>query len=233
MFNSIVNKYLLFALITQTLIASSGYANAVLDAEKEFESAWNNPQYTQVKLNDIPINETLAGYYETDKPVHFTKKMLWDVEARKAWDPKTYIPYVVREGKSWGRVQLDNGDELFVRSSEQREWMDKNEYGEVFEKVYLNHKEGKATFLGSETLEDSSGRTLKVKRKQPLFHVQHSVAGGEENPLNVWKIVFITDQKDEKLIQQLLKLDAPQKLPGYVEIYIEKDLNTKITRKPS
>ncbi|CRX37585.1 hypothetical protein [Estrella lausannensis] len=231
MINTIVNKYLLIALLVQSFMGSTGYANAVLDAEKEFERAWDNPHYTQVKLSDIPINETLTAHYETDKPVHFTTTMLWDVEAKKAWDPKTYIPYVVRTGKSWGRVQLDNGDELFVRSSEQREWMDKSAYGEVFEKVYLNHKDKKATFLGAETLEDSSGRTLLVKRKQPLFHVQHSVAGSEDHPLNVWKIVFLTDHKDERLSEEILKLDTPQKLPGYVEIYIERDLNTKIIRK--
>lgn len=229
--NSTRNKYFIFTLFTQALLVSSAYGSNVMEAEEEFERAWNNPHYTQAKLSDIPINETLTTYYETERPVHFTKEMLWDVETKKAWDPKTYIPYVVRAGKSWGRVQLDHGDDLFVRSSEQRTWLDREAYGEVFEKVFLNHKEKRATFLGSETLEDDQGNTLHAKRVQPLFHVQHSVAGDEDQPVNVWRIVFITKQFDEELSEAIHKLDNKKRLPGFVEIYIEKDLNTKLKHK--
>lgn len=56
-------------------------------AEEVFEQAWNNPEYTQMKLDDVNINETLSRYYETPTPVNFTRQMLWDIESKKAWDP--------------------------------------------------------------------------------------------------------------------------------------------------
>jgi hypothetical protein len=45
------------------------------------------------------------------------------MELQKAWDPKTFIPYVVSEAKSWGRHRLCDGSERFFRSSEQLGWI--------------------------------------------------------------------------------------------------------------
>jgi len=200
-------------------------------AEEIFEQAWNNPEYTQIELDDIDINKTLSKYYETLIPVNFTRQMLWDMETKKAWDPKTYIPYVVSDGKSWGREILTNGDEAFVRSSQQKQWLNGAVYEEVFEEVYLNHKDQRVTFIGTQNLKDSSGKWLYLKNQQPLFHVQHSVEGEENSPINVWRIVHLTARKDQKLIEHFKNLKDPTVLPGFVEIYIEKDLQTPLSHK--
>jgi hypothetical protein len=207
----------------------SGHASNY--AEEEFERAWNNPQYTQAKLEDLNINDILDTHYDLEAPISFNRDMLWDVETKKAWDPKAYIPYVVREGKSWGRQTLENGDEILVRSSEQRQWLNKDVFEEVFEKVYLNHRDQIATFIGSQSLVDSDGVTIYVDNEQPLFHVQHSVGGEENSPVNVWRIVFLTSEYDSKFVEELTKHNNPTRVPGFVEIYIKKDLNTPFTHK--
>lgn len=227
--NSHKTTYMLSFLLL-VLYSSTAMAN-MNDAEEVFEQAWNNPEYTQIKLDDVDINETLSKYYETPIPVNFTRQMLWDMEAKKAWDPRAYIPYVVRDGKSWGRKILANGDEAFVRSSKQKQWLNGTVYEEVFEEVYLNHKDQRATFLGTQNLKDSSGKCLYLKNQQPLFHVQHSVEGEENSPVNVWRIVHFTEGKDQKLIEHFNNLKDPTALPGFVEIYIEKDLQIPLTHK--
>jgi hypothetical protein len=221
----------IFSFFLLSFYSSVGYAVNMNDAEEEFEQAWNNPAYTQIKLEDVNINKTLAKYYETSIPVNFTRQMLWDMETKKAWDPKTYIPYVVIDGKSWGRKTLENGDEVLVRSSQQKQWLNGDVYEEVFEKVYLNHKDQIATFLGTQILKDSSGEYLYLKNHQPLFHVQHSVEGEESNPINVWRIVHLTEGKDQKLIEHFKKFKGPTMLPGFVEIYIENDLQILLLHK--
>lgn len=220
-----------FSFFLFVLYAAAGYAAHINYAEEIFEQAWNNPAYTQIKLDDVDINETLIRYYETPIPVNFTRQMLWDIETKKAWDPKTYISYVVRDGKSWERKILENGDEVFVRSSQQKQWLNGEVYEEVFEEVYLNHKAQRATFLGTQNLKDSSGDYLHLKNHQPLFHVQHSVEGKENNPINVWRIVHLTEGKDQKLIEHFKKLKDSTVLPGFVEIYIEKDLQIPLSHK--
>lgn len=220
-------SFLLLILYSSVTMAYSNYA------EEIFEQAWNNPEYTQIKLDDVDINETLSKYYETPIPVNFTRQMLWDTETKKAWDPKAYIPYVVREGKSWGGEILENGDEVFVRSSQQKQWLNSELYGEVFEEVYLNHKDQRATFFGVKKLNDSFDECLYCKNQQPLFHVQHSVEGNENSPVNVWRIVHLTEGKDQKLIEHFNNLKDPTVLPGFVEIYIEKDLQIPLFHKPA
>ena len=219
-----------FSFLLLVLYSSAAMAN-MSDAEEVFEQAWNNPENTRIRLDDVDINETLSRYYETSIPVNFTRQMLWDMETKKAWNPIVYIPYVVREGKSWGREVLANGDETFVRSSQQKQWLNGDVYEEVFEEVYLNHKDQRATFLGTHHLKDSSGESLYLKNQQPLFHVQHSVEGEENNPINGWRIVLLTEGKDQKLIEHFSGLNDPTVLPGFVEIYIERDLQIPLSRK--
>ena len=88
---------------------SFGYATNRSEIEEAFEQAWNNPEYTQITLDDVNINETIIKHYNTPIPIYFTRHMLWDMETKKAWDPKTYIPYVVKEGNAWGKEILKNG----------------------------------------------------------------------------------------------------------------------------
>lgn len=202
------------------LFVSFVHAN---DSEVEFEKAWNNPMFTQIKLEDIAVNERLNQHYETSIPLSFTREMLWDVEVKKARNPMTYISYVVKEGNAWGQKILNNGDETFVRWSMQRQWLNRDIYEAVFEEVYLNHKEQKATFLGRKSLGGDLG--------QPLFHVQHSLIGGENNPLNVWRIVHLTKEYDQSLADYFQRFNDSKLLPGYVEKYITNDLNITFFHK--
>src|SRR6476620_6781090 len=85
----------------------------------EFEAAWENPIHTRFTLPAVEVNSVLAGKYTTSTPGKSTRDMVWDMELQKAWDPTTFIPYVVSEGKSWRRRKLHERSEPFFRSSEQ------------------------------------------------------------------------------------------------------------------
>lgn len=219
-----IKRRITYFFIFLTAIFSTAYSTELNFAEEEFELAWQNPNYTQIQLADVDVNQKLLLYYETQVPVNFTRQLLWDMETKKAWDPKTYISYVVKEGKSWGRQILDNGDEFFVRSSLQKQWLDDTVYEEVFEKVYINNKEQKITFLGTLQLFDDNGNLMEIDHQQPLFHVQHGVGGDEENPINLWRIVLLTEGEDQDLLNRFKELDDPTRLPGFIEIYIKKDM---------
>ncbi len=91
-----------------------------LKAREEFDKACNNPDHTLLETAPVEINDLLQTHYSTSEPVRLTKTMLWDAETKKAWDPMTCIPGVVREGSSWGRKPLENGEECFLRGSQQR-----------------------------------------------------------------------------------------------------------------
>lgn len=200
------------------------------EAQAEFENCWKNQVYTQIELDDIDVNQTLLHYIAA-KPVHFTKEMLWDMEKKKAWNPGKYIPHVVREGsaQSWEKQSCPStGDEIFVRCSQQKQWLHPDVYEEVYEEVYVNNKDQLITFLGVRSL---PGRPGKLLPKQPLFHVQHSAAGLEERPLNKWRIVHLTEAKDFQLIAFFKDLNNPAKLPGYIKEYIEKDLHVALQHK--
>lgn len=220
-----------WALLSLTLyIFSFCYANEVDDAEELFENAWHYPSYTQIQLDDSDINQIISDYYETEIPIKFTREMLWDLETKKAWDPKTYLSYVVREGKSWGRKILENGDELFVRSSQQKQWLNPEKYEEVLEQVYLNYRDQKITFIGTRSLSDELDQPIFIENKQPLFYVEHSVTGDDERPLNAWRIIFLTEFKDQELIDLFQKRNDPTRLPEYIENYILLDLQIKLSK---
>ena len=201
-------------------------------AEDTFEKAWKNPNFTQIELNDVDVNEIIKNHYVTDSSVQFTRTMLWDMETKKAWDPVSYIPYAAQNGLSWGRKELPNGNEVFVRSTDQKQWLNPEVFEQVFELVYLNHQEQKATFLGVNCVVDPSQRWAEKENEQPLFHVQHVVGGTEESPLNKWKIVHLTIGKDPRLIHLFKERIQADRLPGYIENYIIKDLRISFIHEP-
>src|SRR5262249_15412949 len=91
-------------------------------AKEEFDQAWQNPRHTRIELAATDVNDMLERFYSASAPVRLTKAMLWDAEARKFWDPRTYIPHAVLENRSWGRKALQDGGECFLRASRQRAW---------------------------------------------------------------------------------------------------------------
>jgi len=60
--------------------------------------------------------------------------------------------------------------------------------------------------------------------------VEHAACGSEDNPQNIWKIVFLTPTRDQRYIEPFSKAEIADFLPGYLEIYIEKDLNVELAR---
>jgi hypothetical protein len=150
--------------------------------------------------------------------------MLWDAETKKAWDPKTYIPDVALGGKSWGRKTLADGEECFRRASEQRAWRTETS-GLVLEEVYLSCKEQQALFFGRAEFLADDGAVLRAGSHQPLFHVEHTVAGTEARPLNLWRIVHLTSERDGALSHP----GATEVLRKFIAIYVEKNLGVKMT----
>jgi hypothetical protein len=159
--------------------------------------------------------------------------MLWDTEVRKAWRPDRYISSVVREGsaRAWGRRSTADGTESFVRSSQQRLWLEPAEYGLVLEQVHLDHTQQKVTFIGAAELPDPNRSILRAGARQPLFHVEHSVDGDESRPLNRWRIVHLTDRPERKLVERFARMASDVWLPEFIEIYIRSEPNIKLTRR--
>ena len=205
----------------------------LLNHEAEFERTWANTSNTRFELPPIDVNRVLAEHYRTSEPLAFTRTMLWDMEVRKAWRPDRYIPSVVREGSAhaWGRSSAADGTESFVRSSQQRLWLEPAEYGLVLEQVRLNPAQQKVSFIGAGELPDRDSSLFHAGAGQPLFHVEHSVDGDESQPLNRWRIAHLTDRLDRRLTERFTLMANDVWLPEFIEIYIRNDLDIKLTRR--
>jgi hypothetical protein len=198
-------------------------------AIEEFDLAWRHPQHTPVEVEPIDVNAMLQQSYVLSEPVRLTRSLLWDAEEKKAWDPSQYIPHVVREGQSWGRTTSTEGDQRFLRASQQRTWTG-DAYGQVLEEVYLSPREYKILFLGRAELVGEDGRDLRAGGHQPLFHVEHSVGGTDTQPLNLWRIVHLTPEKDDALAQRQVTAVA-EVLRQFIAIYVERELGRNLTRR--
>lgn len=200
---------------------------STLDHEKAFEQAWDDPANTRYELPPVDVNQVLAERYELGEPLVVTRAMVWDMEVRKARHPDVFIPYVVTEGSAdaWG------GDGTFVRRSRQRLWLTPAEYGLVLEQTYLNHAEQKVTFIGAAEHPGRDGELLRAGTGQPIFHVEHSVAGEEDRPLNNWRIVHLTEAPDDKLLEVFGGIAGNPWLPEYIEIYIRDVLGAGLGRR--
>lgn len=173
-------------------------------ARQEFERAWNAPHHTRIEPAPVDVNALLAEGPPPAGAQRFTREMLWDAEREKAWDPGSYIPGVVREGRSWGRTTLGGDEEQFLRASRQRAWKDGVPDGLVLEEVFLSPAEGSVLFFGRAGFVTPEGERLEAGSHQPLFHVEHAVMGTDERPLNRWRIVHLTQAEDPGLIQRQL-----------------------------
>jgi len=195
------------------------------DLVKIFEQAWHEPGNTAVVAPSIDVNQVLADRYELDEPLVVTRTMLWDMEVRKASAPDLFIPFVVAAGSAecWG-----DGDD-FVRISSQRRWLDRDQRDLVIERFHLDHGHQAVTFIGVPTVTTPEGTELHAGTGQPLFHVEHAVGGTETRPLNLWRIVHLTDQPDERL--RAIHEHDHGLLPEYVEIYISDVAGRRLTRK--
>ena len=203
-----------------------------LDHEAEFERAWTNPGNTRVELPPVDINRVLTAHYRTNQPLRFTRTMLWDMEVKKAYRPDLYIPSVVAEGSAryWRRQPAAEGAESFLRCSRQRYRLEPSKRGLVLEQVFLNPSRQSVTFIGAAELPDKDGNLLRAGEGQPLFHVEHAAGGDELRPLNRWRIVYLTDRPDQKLIKRFT-FAKDVWLREFVETYIRRDLRIELTRR--
>src|SRR6266404_2388822 len=199
------------------------------DAAREFAQAWSNPAFTRFELPQLAVNRVLRDRYITRSPVQMSRSMVWDMELKKAWDPLTYIPYVVSEGYSWGRHYLEDGVERFSRSSIQVGWLG-DSTGRVLEDVFIDHLHKRILFLGRSRM-DCEGVQHISGTNQPLFHVEHAAGGTEEDPLNLWRIVVLTEREDDRFKEAFRKMARDGWLPGFLEIYIEHDLGIPLSRR--
>ena len=203
-----------------------------LNHAEEFERAWTDPRHTRVELPPVDVNRVLAAHYRTNEPLTFTRTMLWDMEVKKAFRPDVYIPSVVAEGSArcWRRRAAAGGAESFLRCSLQRLRLDPSRRGLVLERVFLDPARRSATFIGAAELPGEDGNLLRAGTGQPLFQVEHAVGGGELRPVNRWRIVYLTDRPDARLIRRFT-LAQDVWLREFIEIYIRRDLGIELTRR--
>ena len=201
--------------------------------EAVFAAAWNRDGHTSIEFDPLQVNQILAEQYEAVEGHALTRTQLWDMEVKKAARPDLFIPGVICAGtaRSWGRRELENGDEVFFRVSEQRLWLQPERYGTVIEACYLNHSSQLVTFIGLPEVKDDAGRTIVSSPEQPLFHVVHGVSGAEEAPLNIWRIVHLARDEHGELAKRFERMSQASGLPEYVERYIEDVLKCSLTRK--
>src|SRR5947199_6548847 len=125
-------------------------------AEREYNDAWNAPSSTRFELPPVDVNKVLKERYRVSPEQTLTRAMIWNMETKKAWDPLTYIPYVVSQARSWGRANLPDGSARFCRSSLQRGWITPEE-GHVLEEVFVSDAKQTVYFLGRPRMVEESG----------------------------------------------------------------------------
>jgi hypothetical protein len=198
-------------------------------AEREYNEAWSAPSSTRFELPPVDVNRALKERYRISPERTLTRAMIWDMETKKAWDPLTYIPYVVSQARSWDRSALRDGTRRFCRSSLQRGWITSEE-GRVLEEVFVSDPKQTIYFLGRPRMVEESGKALVASSFQPLFHVRHAVGGSEHEPLNLWSIVLLTGAPDPRYCEPFEQMVRAGLLPGFLEIYIERDLKLGLSR---
>lgn len=200
-------------------------------AKQEFDNAWQNTRYTRVELPPVDVNLVLRERY-TVEPASTTMTLtqLWDMETKKAWDPATYIPYVVSRGRSWGCHALEEGCVGFHRISDQVAWIDSTR-GEVIEDVSISYIERRVIFLGQSRIVDDRGNLIHASDFQPRFHVMHGAEGSQERPLNTWRIVVMTEREDDRYKRPFEKMVVAGYLPGFVEEYLRRNMGVRIERR--
>jgi hypothetical protein len=198
-------------------------------AEREYDEAWADPGHTRFELPAVNVNKVLKDRYRLAPQKKLTRAMIWDMETRKAWDPRTYIPYVVSEGRSWERATLNDGAYRFNRSSMQRGWITPAE-GRVLEDVFVSDAKEAIYFLGRPRMVEESGKELTASAFQPRFHVRHAVGGPDDEPLNLWSIVLLTETPDARYHEPFEQMVREGLLPGFIEIYIRRDLQLQLSR---
>jgi hypothetical protein len=197
-----------------------------------FEREWRAPGRTIAELPPVDVNRVLEEHYDVKPFVRLTRTMLWDMEVRKAKAPDVFIPTVVVPNTLhlWGPA-ADVPRGRFMRVSDQALWVDPSVHGTVIEDVELDHDRHTAIFLGQTEAVDTEGRPFVARAGQPIFHVDHSVSGPEDQPLNHWRIVHLTEAPNHALQRVFARMAGDKWLRIFVEIYVREVLGAELTRR--
>ncbi|MGW5363030.1 hypothetical protein [Actinopolymorpha pittospori] len=199
----------------------------------ELEREWRAPGRTAVEVAPVDVNQVLADHYETDRPDFvYTGSMMWDMERRKAVAPDIYLAGLVKPGSLETFGLPTTGPAVdFVRVTEQRLWLDPETYGTIIERVHLDDERRSAIFIGTASFDTPDGRTVNAGTGQPLFHVEHAVAGTEERPLNTWRIVHLTDEVDPAIVANFAEMSRQTYLRVFLEVHLTRDLGISLRRR--
>jgi hypothetical protein len=99
----------------------------------------------------------------------------------------------------------------------------------VLEDVRINHKQQRVLFMGRASMTSQEGETLRADGFQHLFHVEHAAGGTETAATNLWRIVILTGNRDDRYVKQFAARE--NWLPGFLEIYIRRDLKANLRRR--
>src|SRR5262249_37380983 len=133
------------------------------------------------ELLPVDVNKVLKERYRVSPGQTLTRAMIWNMETKKAWDPFTYIPYVVSQASSWGRTTLRDGSARFYRSSLQRGWITSEE-GRVLEDVFVSDAKQTIYFLGRPQMVEESGNTMGLFESSRVTHFFHRRVLGSISP---------------------------------------------------
>ena len=101
----------------------------------------------------------------------------------------------------------------------------------MLEDVFMNRNDRRIIALGRPEITNDKGERIYADDFQPLFNVEHSAGGSESEPLNNWRIVFLTENNDQRLTEPFKQMIKAGLLPGFLEIYIERDLHAALSRR--
>ncbi|KAM0259651.1 hypothetical protein ACHAQJ_003230 [Trichoderma viride] len=199
--------------------------------EEILEAAFKDPNNTTIALEPSDVNKIIkSGHYDADPDLIYTKTQLWDMEVKKAYNPAKYLQHILRPGSlQVFNIQKNGPTETFVRITDQRSWLNPSKYNTVIEQVFLDHDKEKAFFIGVQEVEGPDGHKI-IAGTQPLFHVEHSVAGTENEPLNNWRVVHLDKDEEGKLKEIFKNMAASPYLREFNEVYIREDLGKKLDR---
>jgi hypothetical protein len=100
----------------------------------------------------------------------------------------------------------------------QRGWITSEE-GRVLEDVFVSDAKQIIYFLGRPRMVEENGKEVVASTFQPLFHARHAVGGSEK-----------TNAPDPRYCEPFEQMARAGLQPGFIEVYIERDLKLKLSR---